>query len=580
MVVSATSDVVGGPTASTAAYRALAPQGLVISNSSTAATVFFQFRLNSATNDNWNFVVTDINPTDTAGTSEVQFNLDTTARNFRARNAANFKNLSVSNSNDTNNDVPLVQGAVYSVWFEINNSADTYRVYMQSAQVPSIATRTQVFGDDGTGGTFGFRNGPAANDLININFGPGSGQPVTTTFDNIYVDPTSFNSADPTRAALAVGLNFGANEVGASLSPTNVAGVSGARQANWNNLSGPAGTNVASIVADASGTAEATPIIVNFASANTWASTGKGEENNGFPTNADRTLTTGYLDTGSSSATAVVISNIPPALTASGYDVYVYTSGGSGGRGGAYRITDPATNVTYAGYVYAVGVTNGASYIAAGPNGAGTTSANNPANTNRVYAAANYLVFHGLTAPAIRVEASTVTPLGVAASGTTFRAPIDAIQLVQSSPLSLRDITAPGAPVFPSSTNSPAAEISPNTVDNTTATKYLNFDKLNTGITVTTGPSIVNGLSLTSANDSPERDPASYKLEGSNDGTTFTVISQGTVPAFTARYQRQEFAFANNAVYSTYRLTFPTVTNATAANSMQISEIELLGHRP
>jgi len=224
-------------------------------------------------------------------------------------------------------------------------------------------------------------------------------------------------------------------------------------------------------------------------------------------------------------------------------------------------------------------VTNGSSYIAAGPSGAGTTSANNP-TTNRVYTAANYIVFRGLTAPAIRVEASTVAPLGFAASGTTFRAPIDAIQLIPSIPGSPRDVTAPGAPLFASSANSPAAEIAPNTVDNTSATKYLNFDKLNTGITVTTGPSIVTGLSLTSANDAPERDPASYKLEGSNDGTTFTVIAQGSVPAFTARFQRQEVAFANNTVYSIYRVTFPTVANATTANSMQISEIELLGHRP
>jgi len=401
---------------------------------------------------------------------------------------------------------------------------------------------------------------------------------VDMTSDGLRLFDAAVNwAAMPARAPLAVGLNFGANEAGATLAPTNVAGVSGAMQANWNNLVGPAGTNVSGIVADALGTAQVTPITVSFNSANTWASTGKGEENNGM-TNADRTLTTGYLDTGSSSATFVVISNIPPALTASGYDVYVYTTSGSGGRGGAYRITDTATNVIYGSSIFAIGTTNSASYIAAGPNGAGTTSVNNP--TNRVYTAANYLVFRGLTAPAIRVEASTVTPLGFAVSGTTFRAPIDAIQLVQSIPSSVHDVTMPGAPVFPSSTNSPAAEISPNTIDNTSATKYLNFDKLNTGVTITTGPSIVTGLSLTSANDAPERDPASYKLEGSNNGTTFTLIAQGAVPAFTARFQRQEVAFANNTVYSTYRLTFPTVANATSANSMQVAEIELLGHRP
>ena len=55
-------------------------------------------------------------------------------------------------------------------------------------------------------------------------------------------------------------------------------------------------------------------------------------------------------------------------------------------------------------------------------------------------------------------------------------------------------------------------------------TKYLNFDQLNTGFTVTPaiGLSVVQCLTLTSANDAPERDPASYQLAGSYDGTNFT----------------------------------------------------------
>jgi hypothetical protein len=39
--------------------------------------------------------------------------------------------------------------------------------------------------------------------------------------------------------------------------------------------------------------------------------------------------------------------------------------------------------------------------------------------------------------------------------------------------------------VTASSTNHPAAEVAPNVFDDTTATKYLNFDELNTGLTVT-----------------------------------------------------------------------------------------------
>jgi hypothetical protein len=66
-------------------------------------------------------------------------------------------------------------------------------------------------------------------------------------------------------------------------------------------------------------------------------------------------------------------------------------------------------------------------------------------------------------------------------------------------------------------------------LDGNSATKYLNFDKLNTGFTVTpAGASTIQGIALTSANDEPNRDPASFKIEGSVNGTTFTTVAEGT----------------------------------------------------
>ena len=184
-----------GPTPAVAAYRNLGPLGLTLANATSSSTVFWQFVVGSiAIANNWNFVVTDVNPTDTAGTSEVQFNYDSTAGNFRARNGGAFVNLSTGGTPAT--DIPVVAGVTYNVWFQINNSADTYQVFMQSDGVPSLTSRTQVLGTNGVS-TFGFRNGAAANDLVNVNFGSGNGQPNTTMFDNIYVDPTGFNAANP-----------------------------------------------------------------------------------------------------------------------------------------------------------------------------------------------------------------------------------------------------------------------------------------------------------------------------------------------------------------------------------------------
>jgi len=141
------------------------------------------------------------------------------------------------------------------------------------------------------------------------------------------------------------------------------------------------------------------------------------------------------------------------------------------------------------------------------------------------------------------------------------------------------DVTQPGDPIVASSTMSPGSEGVANAIDNQ-PTKYLNFDIVNTGFTVTpsVGATLVTGLTLTSANDAPERDPSSYLLEGSLDGISFFEIASNSVPPFPARFDKQYFFFANSRAYKAYRLTFPTVVNApTAANSMQISEVEFLG---
>ncbi len=157
----------------------------------------------------------------------------------------------------------------------------------------------------------------------------------------------------------------------------------------------------------------------------------------------------------------------------------------------------------------------------------------------------------------------------------------DYLIFVPAAPALPPNVLKAGDPITSSHavSDSPAGEQVALAIDGKTSTKYLNFKKLNTGFTVTpsAGASVITGIRLTSANDSPDRDPASYILEGSNDGTSFTQISQGAVAKFSKRFEAQAITFANTAAYKTFRVTFPTVANATAANSMQIAEVELLG---
>jgi len=156
--------------------------------------------------------------------------------------------------------------------------------------------------------------------------------------------------------------------------------------------------------------------------------------------------------------------------------------------------------------------------------------------------------------------------------------------------------------------NSPAAESAANAHDGSTATKYLNFGELDTGIVVTPfgGSTTIQSMLLYTANDYASRDPASWKVYGTNDpydhvannngtsvlpGVTWTELGAGNLalpgtlpgggnddPANTGRFEAGPLVtFPNTNAYTTYRILLPTTKapNGVGADSMQISEIEL-----
>jgi len=145
---------------------------------------------------------------------------------------------------------------------------------------------------------------------------------------------------------------------------------------------------------------------------------------------------------------------------------------------------------------------------------------------------------------------------------------------------SLVEATVPGDVIAASSANSPGAQTAPRAIDNDITSKYLNFDKLRAGFTVTpSGNKPVRALSLISAEDEPARDPSSVIVEGSDDGVNFIRIASNAVPAFATRHGIQSIPLPGTNEFNVYRVSFPTVSNAAAANSMQIAEAELL-HYP
>jgi len=127
--------------------------------------------------------------------------------------------------------------------------------------------------------------------------------------------------------------------------------------------------------------------------------------------------------------------------------------------------------------------------------------------------------------------------------------------------------------------------------DDIVDTKYLNFGERNSGVIVTPlgGPSIIQSMILSTANDVVARDPATWKIWGTNDAIVtpdnavgpnaenWTLISEGTVALPATRLTPGPvLPFATNMTsYASYRITFPTVKDFVAANSMQVSEIGL-----
>nr|WP_246612394.1 GH92 family glycosyl hydrolase [Actinoplanes bogorensis] len=77
---------------------------------------------------------------------------------------------------------------------------------------------------------------------------------------------------------------------------------------------------------------------------------------------------------------------------------------------------------------------------------------------------------------------------------------------------------------------------------------------------------------LTSANDSPERDPKDWTLEGSADGSSWTTVDTQTGQTFDERFQTKTYEVANPASFKVYRLS---ISAHGSGNLTQLADLEL-----
>jgi hypothetical protein len=135
------------------------------------------------------------------------------------------------------------------------------------------------------------------------------------------------------------------------------------------------------------------------------------------------------------------------------------------------------------------------------------------------------------------------------------------------------DVTAVDLDGF---SDSPRFEQVGNAFDGNVGTKYLNIGGANSGVELRfASPTRLGSFSITTANDSPGRDPSSYQIYGLN-GSSWQLLTSGALQLPAARLTAgTSIALPELPILSSYRVIFPTLR---AENQMmQISELKLYG---
>jgi len=123
--------------------------------------------------------------------------------------------------------------------------------------------------------------------------------------------------------------------------------------------------------------------------------------------------------------------------------------------------------------------------------------------------------------------------------------------------------------------NTAASEVAINAFDNNHNSKWLSFEDTPWITYQLNDTAIITRYSITSANDAPSRDPKSWRLQGSNDGSNWTDIDNQSIQAFSERHQTKTFSVNHNQSFNQFRLD---INQNNGDNYTQIAELTLIGH--
>jgi len=118
----------------------------------------------------------------------------------------------------------------------------------------------------------------------------------------------------------------------------------------------------------------------------------------------------------------------------------------------------------------------------------------------------------------------------------------------------------------------PPSETKERGVDGSASSKWLTFASSGWLQVRLAHPAVVVRYALTAANDAPERDPRDWRLQGSNDGTSWTTLDTRTGQDLGDRFQTTEYDAANSTAYTYYRLD---VTANHSGGIVQLADLDL-----